>query len=201
MPEHHGNGPLAQPHCGVPLNISIIATGTICHDTPYLSVSHPHCTSLPPSQSPCHKSDPPRPGDDALDALPTNLLMRLRISLASVAGCAPRRIDRGGSAFPPDAGGARTATRVSTAIPSNFEPLADESRRATPVVAASKVSHRHTGSPLNATSGRGRPIRWMAGAAAAGTRSAPPQFAGTRPITYTLTSTADGVRLQRAWPS
>src|SRR5712692_1579359 len=33
------------------LNIAINEFGTICHDTPNLSFSHPHCCSSPPAES------------------------------------------------------------------------------------------------------------------------------------------------------
>ena len=38
------------------LIISPMAAGTICHETPNLSVSQPHATSAPPCDSFCHRS-------------------------------------------------------------------------------------------------------------------------------------------------
>src|SRR5918911_267494 len=37
-------------------NISPKSLGTICHDTPNLSFSQPHCSSSPPSESPFQSS-------------------------------------------------------------------------------------------------------------------------------------------------
>src|SRR5580765_1857718 len=35
----------------LPLNKSLKIAGTICHETPNLSLSQPHCCSLPPAES------------------------------------------------------------------------------------------------------------------------------------------------------
>src|SRR2546427_8582286 len=35
----------------LPLNSSPKTVGTICQESPYLSLSQPHCTSLPPAES------------------------------------------------------------------------------------------------------------------------------------------------------